>query len=534
MALPSMKSDDGFGLIEVVFASAIAFFALTALFGLIVTSAGMGVSSQRVTLETALGNRLVEQARALPYQNVWVIGVTSPVASDVGSLAASETISYQGKSFQVTRTIAYADDPGNNFAGPTLYDYKKLNISLKPSTGTQGWVSFDTIIRDRAGGSYSSGSSTSTPSNPSSITVVFTQVPAQNAVIFNTSLDSGVAASVWSGPGIDDSSGTASLQAHATASGSPALIAQLMLAFDTARTLYNGHWSPQDAVWTPSVEDFTNPAFPVDSRSLDTSGVPLFLDGKHVIKATGLTGDGLQDMKTWEFYVDNAAPTWSNSTITMSGAGANDPNLAPGSAKYPVYLGFTPATDGLDYSAPTNAAIPVNSYDVGLGINGGALTTLSNKNMGTSGAYTIITGSPSGFTLAPFTAYTLKLTPRSPRGLLGPATNTSTAISSFALDSTSSHGNNSTGVLKWADPSLAALTAVGGTTPVIWEYRESASSLTGVAWTSSGTWGSGPTLSGAIWTGTTPKNKNTYFQVRGIIKNGATVKAYVYSEVKQF
>src|SRR5450759_3105954 len=117
-----MHSEDGFSLLEVMFAVSVAVFVMIALVGLIAASSDEGRYANRIVLATNVANQLIEQARAMPFSSVGTPGAVLPDAS--GDLAANETVSYQGIAFPVRRVIRWIDDSSN--ATNTPYDYKEF------------------------------------------------------------------------------------------------------------------------------------------------------------------------------------------------------------------------------------------------------------------------------------------------------------------------------------------------------------------------------------------------------------------------
>lgn len=94
------RDDDGFSVVEVVFAAAILFFALTALIGLMGVSSRMTASSRARTILTNEVASQLDSARAIPFDQLALTTANPP-----GQLAPSLTYTKSGYTITMTFTV---------------------------------------------------------------------------------------------------------------------------------------------------------------------------------------------------------------------------------------------------------------------------------------------------------------------------------------------------------------------------------------------------------------------------------------------
>ena len=99
------SADEGFSLLEVLFAAFIAFFVLTALFGVLISSSEVGRSAQIQEVGAQLANLVLEQIRALPYESIGTSGSVPPAPT--GNLESNEATVFQGLSFTISREVTW-------------------------------------------------------------------------------------------------------------------------------------------------------------------------------------------------------------------------------------------------------------------------------------------------------------------------------------------------------------------------------------------------------------------------------------------
>lgn len=374
------RDDDGFSLIEVMFASFLAFVILTATFGLVVASSKQGKVARKDSVATTLGNQLIEQARLVKYAQLG-----TPGGNPSGTLVSTEETTFMGIVFTVTRQVTWADDPTNGIGSPNDMDFKKLTLSVSWPQGKT--LVFETYVRDRS----------NEDPVPPSVQWVASSIPPQDAVIFDQS--SAGQASIWH-PGTDPyaSDGLAYLHASATATGDAGVITRFEYWVD-GRVLYNSQMAPPEdwAVWKPNQMSYEK-QYPIYSKSLDASGVPILPDGKRAFKVEVWTAAGSRDYKTLYLTVDNYAPTFASTVLTWT--------VPPGNKnRHDVRMDTTwsQAMDGTD---------PAAVY-FRLRTNGGNAVYYALS----PGLTSLALGAASTPALKGMTAYRFRIEARSPRGL---------------------------------------------------------------------------------------------------------------------
>ena len=425
-----MRNDEGFSLVEVMFAAVIAFFMLTAMFGVVVASAGGSRSASVESVGTAVGNQLIEQIRSLAYGDIGTVG-----GDPSGTLLADETVVSQGQSFTVHRVVTWVDDPSNG-GTPNDRDYKYVHITVR---GPEGSVQdMETYVRDRSGES---------PQPPS---VAFDNtVPPQNSIVFHPS--GATADAVWpnlSYSGSWDQGMDVFLKGSADSTGAAGVITRFEFWVD-GRLLLNprvmgdpnvieddttGIGYSDYAAWLPNSMHYANQpgvdvspgvnfpfagGFPINSLALDSSGSRVMADGWRTFRVMAWASSGSRDYKTLNLFVDNDPPSW-----------AATPTITPPTRMADIDVGkFTvnwqTPTDGVD---GTGVKIPVGSlgksakYDLWITTNG-YTTTYTRVVAPPATSYVVgpssvkMDGSALGFTPTPFTSYRVQIVGHSARNL---------------------------------------------------------------------------------------------------------------------
>lgn len=411
--------DAGFSLVEVMFAATIMFFVLTALFGLVAVSLRETKTAGTETKATNLANMLIEQARALSYADLGLIGAVSPIP--VGKLQSAETTTYEGMTFTIARAVGFADDPADNGPGgdDSPNDYKVLDVTVSWATGR---MRFSTRVRDKS----------QELANPPTVSWVngAAATPPDKSVIFNPS--GTYQAAVWGGDPMqpDQTSGALVwVQAQAQDPDAAGVITRIEYWVD-GRPLRNEHAAPlpEYASWTPNTQSWTNPRYPIDTLAVDASStVYLFADGIRQVKVQAWDNQGARDYRIREFVVDNHPPAWStDATVAISVPTSN--TLRHDGA---LNVTFTPAVDGSSF---------VNRYDYTLRTPEGD-RNYPFSDLGYGGS--LQTTGTSDYDLLPFTFYRVGLLPRSPRGLSGTTTHwTSSLYTAACLEATVTRASN--------------------------------------------------------------------------------------------
>lgn len=404
-------SDEGFSLVEVMFAAFIAFFVLTAVFGMLVVSTREGRVASTDEIATQLAQVCVEQARAMAYADVGIVGGTGTVVA--GTLPSSETTVFQSITFTISRNVTWVDDPANNSqSGDVTHDYKQLTVQIDWSGG--GHITpVVTYIREHK-------NDMPDPPNIEWVTQPGALSPYSapvGTVLFNRSSSGALLArpAIWAGSWTvpDGSLGPASMNASASVSSTTGAIARMTYDVD-GRVFWDHLDSQAQVTWPSTAQD-------VPLSMVDTASVAFFPDGIRIIRVTSYTTAMAYASRVAIVTVDNFPP--------MFPGGATVSLLQPSSNQRRYYTQydttFTPASDAAPFFYDRD---PARHYDVGLisstaFSSGIATSTFTWQNIGTTGAAVAIgAGLPAGWTPQPFTAYRIALTGRSMRGLSGGGT----------------------------------------------------------------------------------------------------------------
>jgi len=118
----SMRRDDGFSVAEVVIASAILFFVITAMLGLVGASQKMSVTAKQRSVGTNSLAWYIDRIRTLPFDQV-----------QIGSgVPAQETLQYGSQSVKFTNRVSFPDGTGKVLRTVTItasYSVRGVNYS---------------------------------------------------------------------------------------------------------------------------------------------------------------------------------------------------------------------------------------------------------------------------------------------------------------------------------------------------------------------------------------------------------------------
>lgn len=404
-----VRTEEGFSLLEVLFASFIAFFILSALFGVLVMSASEGRISKVDTIATNLGQLCVEQARSLTYEQVGIQNAPSGQVS--GSLESSETTSFQGISFRVRREVVWVADPVN--AGGTGQDYKQLTVLVNDWKAPRV-TRVVTYIRDTKNESL--------PGPRVEFTTKPELVKPPNPVVF-VGKSGGYAGMslVWDGTGTLDSNsrGIPSIQCSASVDATSGTIVRI--EFQVGNVVIGDPWTGTPTRW---VAKYPSPdAMPINLSQESTAG-PVFVEGMNVIKAVATANNLGVGTDMIILTLDNTAGTFS---------AGNALTTTPPQKNADVYRGGMT----LNWPVPRDGNEAVPYYDLGIVPYGSSGTTLSSVALGDSGTYVLGPPAPSSVaTLNPFGVYTFRLLTRSIRGLSGNALVTGRVLTPPRCDAT--------------------------------------------------------------------------------------------------
>jgi len=402
----------------------VLFFALTALYALTVSSYRQSVTASRQSVATNFVSSMFEQARSMPFN-----GLGTDASGDVyGSLLSQETTTYQGIEFTIERNVAWVDDAGDGTgasdADDDTHDYKEYIVTVHWTTmvSIPHSLTMSTYIRNTAGENVVADIDLEWVRPPT---------PVEDAVIFDDSGTTGVWDGVRSTSPAHDASGQARLEASTTISALGDGIQWVKFTVDSLVIYNSGFTAPggQEADDPFYAEFFPeeDPShwdgyFDLDSLgTMELTPTLLFPDGPRELEVTVMSLSGDTERSLLNIIVDNGAPFFgseaSPSTDETPSLGEPDTNSARYDAE--VRLEYPVASDGwLDYNQ--TVPYPVTRWDVGVqtGYNGGVhlfnQVSATDAELSSSGAWQ--GNSLPAFSTSPFTAYRMRLWPRSVTG----------------------------------------------------------------------------------------------------------------------
>lgn len=510
----TLRSDEGFSLLEVLFASFLAFFVLTAVFGLLVASTQQGRFANLDELAANLGQQVVEDARSLPYASV---GTTNPPPGQpLGVLASSETTTFRGVGFLITSTVIWVNDLANdlNSGGDVTHDYKRLDVAVSWAGGhTTGLT---TYIRDDSNGS------------PLPPLVAWVYPPPANAVLFTD----GGTTKVWNGDHSSPTSATGaptSLLASASVNATTGTIVRVEFWAGGTMMTTPPPWSGALATVSYPATGYPATGFPIDLKAVDASGNLLFNDGLRSIKVIAYNNALGWAYQQVNITVDNTAAAFSlGSKVALTQPTANQERYAGNLAvSWIDTANPTPPLDG-------NAAC--NLYDFKVESNGNAGFTWFYQDLGTSGTDALAASSPGTFTPTPFSAYKVTLTPRSIRGLTGARAAASAytwnnprltgVVWNYAL---SGDPKEYRADLAPSAPATGALAAMGYADATVKYFLYSGTTYTGTDLTTYESSSTVTPISGIRYG--TAASLTKYFQVQAVVSSGGSPVATLTSNV---
>jgi len=405
----------GVSIVEILIATFILFFVITALAGLLTMAFAMTNSARRQTAGTVFAQELMEEIRAMSYSDIGTIG-----GDPEGPLPALETTVSGDITYTVQREITWVDDVSDNDpqtpegADDNREDYKDVSITLSwlASNGATSTVSVQTSIRQP-------WVSTNSPS------VEFTDqnVPA-NSIVYSNRIYV-----PYQDPGEHPY-----LYVQATGNDNADADGRLasMIFYVDGRVLRNPSYTPDAASWAPAAQSWTSPLYPWDTLALDESGTALYPDGIRELKTEVWDNSGARDFKIINVFVDNFAPdTPSNLVSSVSVQNASCFNK--------VGLTWTGVRDGTDWA---------DRYELARYRNGADDTVLT-----IAGTLAEWDDSP----LTPFTWYRYSLRALSPMDRSSSWTATTPAVMTRPMltATVTKSGNNRTANLTWSAPTFS-------------------------------------------------------------------------------
>lgn len=274
----------GMTLIEILIATVVLFFAVTAVLGLVAASTRINVQSAQ---EVATVNRVqsyVEWVRGLSWEDIGVDGTSVP-----GALSSASHFSDAGVEITITPTVSWVDDP--RIEGENNYKVIRIVATASRGSGSRTYTyTTETFIRE-------SDSNRPEDAVPPEIEFV-SGSPGEMEAVYGT---------------------TVNVYAHAWSPMENGQLASLRFYCDR-HVLRNSSEPPDYAEWTLSEADVTR-SFVWDTTRLSEDGVELSPDGIRQIKIQTVDNLGQTAYRLRQVVVDNFVPETPGS---LSGDGLTD------------------------------------------------------------------------------------------------------------------------------------------------------------------------------------------------------------------
>ncbi len=337
----SFARDEGMTIIEVVVASVILFFVLTAILGLVATTTNMGLSARQRAAATNAISSHIEFMRSLDWDEVQSVPSEVPIAVD-GFAGTIETVFYEGDNGTLEVEIS-ATVTGSGFTPMTL----TRSIVLRDPD------SF-TVTRDAADGP--------------TVEYVY-PTPAENSIVYGNSVYPG--------------GGDLNIAVEADCQDPDDLITEVTMVCPDMPLRDSDSTYADSAVWTSNENHFE------DSFHWYTK-LPEIHEGNRLVSAVVTDSNGLQATANRQFYVDNYAPGqpgvptaqfWSSTQTRLSWTRAKEIDSDDAFPVYaPLYLikwyqvqpsGSIPAegswnTGTLEENAWIQTVQPFSRYEFGV------------------------------------------------------------------------------------------------------------------------------------------------------------------------
>lgn len=162
-----ISSDEGMTIVEIMIAAMILLIVLTALLPLVFETTKMTAQTQAQTIVNNYVNSFIEEIRAMPYEEVGLVGS----ASVPGSLEPTRSIVVEGYTVDLSIGVAWVDDAemvGNK-------NYKEITVEAVLSAAGKPGARYSTVTYVWGGGATETGPLPNVSFSASS--------PSQNAVV---------------------------------------------------------------------------------------------------------------------------------------------------------------------------------------------------------------------------------------------------------------------------------------------------------------------------------------------------------------
>ena len=119
------RAQQGFSLVEVLVAGIVLVVGLVFIAQFFTSTAMRVLASDTRSLMAQMANQEIETIRGLQYQDIGTVG-----GQPSGQLQPVETMTVEGRQFEVRRDITYYEDP--SYTGPYPANYRRVTITVAP------------------------------------------------------------------------------------------------------------------------------------------------------------------------------------------------------------------------------------------------------------------------------------------------------------------------------------------------------------------------------------------------------------------
>lgn len=312
--------DDGFSVVEVVIASAILFFALTALVGLLGATTNMTTAAKGRSVLTNTVATELDWVRSIPFNRLALTNASPP-----GDVPPTRTMVKDGYTITVTFTIT--DRAAQNGTKEVAVQAVASRPGVSDITTTA-----HAFVRNRVGG-------TTVEANDAPVIEFIDPTPPTDTIVF-----------------ANKKQGGSNLQIAARATSEAHLVARMefLVGGTTSVLLRNGNqsWAGYATETFTDAQSVKTYSFDWHTMQIDSEGQPSVPDGRRVVRIIAYDDQGRASTpRDRTFVVDNHPPVApTNAQLIWNGT------VTDKRASQTLSAGWTAAMDGTD-PAPSHSAL---------------------------------------------------------------------------------------------------------------------------------------------------------------------------------